>query len=98
MDSLAPKFSMNSFFVRHVAHPRRMKIIPGIANNNICSVEDDISLPVLKQISYSNQNASSILNSSSNSFTKSDPSPNFKRKERAVPPQGIWKTYGMSMK
>lgn len=37
---LPPKYSLNSFFVRHRAHPKRMKVIHGLNNAAICSVND----------------------------------------------------------
>jgi hypothetical protein len=39
---LPPKYSLNSFFVRHVAVPKRMKVIHGLNNVQICSVNDDM--------------------------------------------------------
>ena len=37
---LPPKYSLNSFFVRHVAVPKRMKLIHGLNNAQICAVND----------------------------------------------------------
>lgn len=88
---LPPKFSLNTFFVRHVAHPRRMKHIQGLNNSRICAVNDVGYINGLKNMDKSTNFPPNNFNESlikSNNFEK--------RKEKAVPPNGIWQTFGMS--
>ncbi|RNA32497.1 TBATA isoform X1, partial [Brachionus plicatilis] len=85
---LPPKYSMNAFFVRHVAHPRRMKYISGLNNAKICAVND---------IGYVNQPSSSDpVNFPPNNFNDQIIKSNgAKRKEKAIPPNGPWRTFGL---
>ena len=93
---LPPKYSLNSFFVRHVAQPKRMKYISGLNNSQICAVND---------VGFINYQRQSRLdsppvfppNNFNESLIKSSDKVSARRRERAIPPQGIWKTYGMSM-
>jgi hypothetical protein len=85
---LPPKYSLNSFFVRHVAHPKRMKYISGLHNHKICSVND---------VGYFNLDSNK--EKESQTFPPNNHNENMlkseRRKERAVPPNGIWQTYGL---
>ncbi|CAF1055374.1 unnamed protein product [Brachionus calyciflorus] len=86
---LPPKYSMNAFFVRHVAHPRRMKYISGLNNAKICAVND---------VGYINplQNKDDHATFPPNNFNEQILKTNIhKRKERAVPPNGVWSTFGI---
>lgn len=89
---LPPKFSLNSFFVRHRAHPKRMKYISGLNNAKICSV-NDIGY-IRHDLQYSkpefppnNFNEGLIK---SDSFTAGTT-----RREKIVPPNGMWQTFGL---
>ena len=103
---LPPKYSLNSFFVRHVAHPRRMKYISGLGNAKICSVNDvgfitthHSSSPVQGGGgvgSRTNRFVEFPPNNFNEELLRSESNLLFKRKERAVPPTGIWNTYGLS--
>lgn len=108
---LPPKYSLNSFFVRHVAHPRRMKYISGLGNSKICSVNDVGFINYnnsLQQQQQQHQN-NGAYSSMSNALQRLEFPPNnfneellkndsllFKRRERAVPPNGMWNTFGLS--
>jgi hypothetical protein len=113
---LPPKYSLNSFFVRHVAQPRRMKyisgkhylnifmikkkskykiLIKGLNNAKICSVND---------VGYI-RSGSAVLNNNMADFPPNNfneallqsESFTLKRKEKVVPPNGIWQTFGLSI-
>ena len=92
---LPPKYSLNSFFVRHVAHPKRMKHISGLNNAQICAVNDvgfinyntKIEAPNFPPNNF-NEN---LLKSDSFLAAKN------KRKEKAVPYNGMYSTFGLSM-
>ena len=90
MDTFAPpKYSLNSFFVRHVAHPKRMKYISGLNNARICAVNDD---------GYFNRPPQPPMIQPSSSLSMADGKSGgllSRRKEKLVPPSGIWKTYGL---
>lgn len=104
---LPPKFSLNSFFVRHVAHPRRMKHISGLNNTQICSVNDvgfiDYKSKGAKKVAQfppNNFNDSSLASLTSDSLLMANnnnkKSSNVRRKtEKAVPYNGSYGTYGM---
>lgn len=102
---LPPKYSLNSFFVRHVAHPRRMKYISGLGNAKICAVND------VGYINYANLGNTNAAGTNSPMQRLVEFPPNnfndellrsesllFKRKEKAIPPNGIWNTFGLSNK
>lgn len=86
---LPPKYSMNAFFVRHVAHPRRMKYISGLNNARICAVND---------VGYINNiNTTDSVNFPPNNYNDQVIKSNVaKRKEKAIPPNGPWRTFGLS--
>lgn len=91
---LPPKYSLNSFFVRHVAHPRRMKYISGLGNAKICSVNDVgyINMPGVPanystRLEFPPNNFNEDLLKSENLL--------YKRKEKAIAPNGMWNTFGM---
>lgn len=90
---LPPKYSLNSFFVRHRAHPKRMKYISGLNNAKICSV-NDIGY-IRHDLQYSKpQFPPNVFNEGlikSDSFTAGTT-----KRERIVPPNGMWQTFGLS--
>ena len=95
MDTFSPpNYSLNSFFVRHVAHPKRMKYISGLNNARICAVNDDGYFNRPPQPPPLGQPASSSSLSMA-AEGKSGPALLSRRKEKLVPPGGIWKTYGL---
>ncbi len=96
---------MNSFFVRHVANPKRMKLIHGLNNAHICAVNDDTSIiPYDKsnntQLTFPPNNFNqSLLQTINTSSILPPQSPNLliRRKEKAMPPHGIWRTHGLGI-
>ncbi len=87
---LPPKYSLNSFFVRHVAHPRRMKYISGLNNAKICAVND------VGYIRNTPQTPQFPPNNFNEALIKSDSFNTLHKRERVVPPNGMWQTFGLS--
>ncbi len=87
---LPPKYSLNSFFVRHVAHPRRMKYISGLNNAKICAVND------VGYIRNTPQTPQFPPNSFNEALIKSESFNTLQKRERLVPPNGMWQTFGLS--
>jgi hypothetical protein len=119
---LPPKFSMSPFFVRHVAHPKRVRHIEGTFINisilhtaklnkslkglnrvPICNVNDDGFFPKKNHQAVfppNTYNDSLIKSYDAAASSTGDESPTLKikyrRKERAIPPQGRFQTFGLS--
>lgn len=80
--------------MRHVAHPRRMKYISGLHNAQICSVNDvgyirhDLDKAGQDKLDFPPNNFNESL-LKSESFTVGS------KKERVVPPNGMWQTFGI---
>jgi hypothetical protein len=94
---LQPRYSMNTFFVRHVAKPRRLVHIEGLNRAPICSVNDDGYMPIKahKNTFPPNNFNEAVLKSNSTTLPEVARAP--RKKEKILPPNGQFQAYGISM-